>query len=90
MTVFTNGISDFHKMIITVLKTSFKKCEPKKVSYRNYKNFDQTAFKEELKKLLVVNRTYDYKTFEEVFLLVLKKHAPVKSKIVITPFMFHI
>ena len=32
------GLSDFHKMTLTVLKTSFKKKLPKIVSYRDYKN----------------------------------------------------
>ena len=35
------GISDFHKMVLTVLKSSFKKCEPKVISYRDYNNFNQ-------------------------------------------------
>lgn len=43
--IFKTGISDFLKIVWTVLTTHFKKQEPKTVKYRNYekltmKNFD--------------------------------------------------
>ena len=34
------GLSDFHKMVVSVFKTSFKKQKPKIVTYRDYKHFD--------------------------------------------------
>ena len=34
------GISDFHKMRTVVLKTYFKKQNPKLIIYRKYKTFD--------------------------------------------------
>ena len=37
------GLSEFHKITFTVLKTDFKK-EPKIVSYRNYKNYSMIFF----------------------------------------------
>ena len=74
------GISDFHKMVLTVLKSSFKKCEPKVINYRDYNNFNQEVFKEELRIIMSANRIYEYKTFEEIFLMVLNKHAPLKKK----------
>ena len=46
--VFT-GLSDFHKLILTVLKTSILKTKPQKVAYRDRKNFDSVRFNEELK-----------------------------------------
>ena len=33
------GLSDFHKMIVTVLKTCFQKREAKVINYRDYRNF---------------------------------------------------
>ena len=36
-------------MTITVMKVIFKKQKPKKIFYRNYKNFDKKSFKEYLK-----------------------------------------
>ena len=34
------GLSDFHKMVVSVFKKSFKKQKPKIVTYRDYKHFD--------------------------------------------------
>ena len=42
------GISDFHKMVITVLKFFYKKQKPKIIHYRNYKTFNANLFKEKL------------------------------------------
>ena len=35
-------------MILTVLKTTFKKGKPKEISYRSYKMFDNDTFQREL------------------------------------------
>ena len=42
--VVETGLSDFHKMTITVLKVQFRKLDPKVVSYRNYKKFSNDIF----------------------------------------------
>ena len=68
------------KMVLTVLKSSFKKCEPKVISYRDYNNFNEAVFKEELRIIMSANRIYKYKTFEENFVMVLNKQAPLKKK----------
>ena len=44
----TTGLSDFFKMVITVLKTAFVKLIPKKVIYMDYKIFNRSEFKTEL------------------------------------------
>ena len=44
----TTGLSDFFKMVITVLKTAFAKLIPKKVIYMDYKIFNRSEFKTEL------------------------------------------
>ena len=46
--VFT-GLSDFHKLVLTVLKTSITKGKPQKITYRDYKNFDSVRFNDEPK-----------------------------------------
>ena len=38
----SNGLSDFHKMVITVMKMSFKKHSPIERHYRDYRYFDRT------------------------------------------------
>ena len=42
------GLSDFHKLTVTVLKTFFKKQSPKVISYRNYKNVSNGSFRTDL------------------------------------------
>ena len=37
--VVETGLSDFHKMVVTVMKTSYRKSQPKMIRHRNYKNF---------------------------------------------------
>ena len=44
----TTGLSDFQKMVITVLKTAFSKLVAQKVIHRDYKNFNRDNFKREL------------------------------------------
>ena len=43
------GLSDHHKLTVTVLKTFFKKQTPITVNYRDYKSFDKSKFHTELK-----------------------------------------
>ena len=54
------GLSDFHKMTVTVLKMTFLKLTPKIVTYRNYKKFDNNSFREGISKHC--NRT----SFEDI------------------------
>ena len=42
------GLSDFHKMTISVLKAVYDKKKPIKISYRCYKHFDENKFHAEL------------------------------------------
>ena len=46
--VISIGTSDCHKMIITVLKTTFKKAKLKVITYRSYETFDNHAFRGDL------------------------------------------
>ena len=47
------GISDFHKMVITVLKVFYKKQKPRIIQYKGYKNFDNQLFQRELNSKLL-------------------------------------
>ena len=42
------GLSDHHKMTLTVLKSYFKKKDPIIVNYRSYKTFNENLFRSEL------------------------------------------
>ena len=42
------GLSDFHKLIVTIMKTKRQRLPPKIINYRDYKNFDSEVFKDRL------------------------------------------
>ena len=50
--VLETGLSDFHLLTVTVLKTTFRKRPPKVIRYRNYKNYSHSNFQLELKSSL--------------------------------------
>lgn len=76
------GISDHHKMTVTVLKTYFKKLKPIIIKYRSYKHFDEFSFKQELNYSLQTRdkENMKYDEFKNVFMEVLNRHAPIKEK----------
>ena len=78
-TTIETGISDFHKLVVTVF---YKKQRPKIIHYRNYKNFENGNFRQDLKKELlkfdVTNAPLS--KFNDTVLSVLDKHAPKKVK----------
>ena len=41
---FVTGLSDYHKLVVSILRTSFQKLPPKFVIYRNQKNFHESNF----------------------------------------------
>ena len=45
---FETGLSDFHKLTLTVLKIHYKKQKPLVVTYRDYKNLSHESFRSEL------------------------------------------
>ena len=49
---FETGLSDHHHLIYSMLKTTFKKEEPKLYKYRHYKKIDSTAFHTDLQSTL--------------------------------------
>ena len=78
------GLSNHHKMVLTVLKTNFKKLDPISVKYRTYKHFDEQLFKNDLiKDIQDFNEgVMNYDNFKEIFMRVLERHAPLKTKMV--------
>jgi len=78
------GLSDHHKMIITVLNVHCKKNEPTKRKYRSYKTFDNTEFNNILKLNLELfdKETMSYEDFHEILMRVLDEQAPLKTKMV--------
>ena len=74
------GLSDFHKMVVSVLKYTFQGSGPKELVYRDYKNFDTVIFKRELEDKLN-QQINEYKHFQQIFLEILNIHASIKKKL---------
>ena len=75
-----NGLSGFHKMVITVINVSFKKHSPIGRHYKDYKYFDQTKFKNNLNEKLNEGIS-NYESFEFTFTEVQNKYVPLKKKL---------
>ena len=74
------GLSDYHQLVFSIFKTTFVKAVPKEIFYRDFKNFDQNVFDEEVSKKFSEERVKNYKYFEEQFMKALNKFAPLKKK----------
>ena len=74
--LYETGISDNHKMIISVLRKTFAKGKPKTVFFCCYKNFDQGSFNETLKSrisLPTLSFEIFFEIFQSTFLLLMNK-----------------
>ena len=81
------GLSDFHKLVLTVFKTTFVKSKPKELSYRDYKYFNHDCFEKDLRYALSTFEKISYQEFEKTFTEILNKHALMKKKLVGAPYM---
>ena len=80
--VVETGLSDHHKMCITVSRTHLPKMKHNIVTYRSYKHFKLYNFRNELGVALSKHNDVCYEDFENIFLKLLNKHAPMKRKII--------
>ena len=82
--VVETGLSDFHRMIVTVIKSTFQKLMPRIIHYRNYKNFQNDKFREDLISKLstsVLNENDEgFSMFFDLARGILDEHAPCKQK----------
>ena len=46
--VIETGLSDFHKLLVTVMKKTYKNWQPKIITYRSYKYLNNDCFREAL------------------------------------------
>ena len=67
------SISDFHKMVVTVVKTCYKTQQPKTIQYRNYKYFYEQSFKfaPSIELLKIDTTNSELKEFNELLLEIL-------------------
>ena len=79
--VIETGLSDHHKLTITVMRAHFQKQVPTTITYRDYKHYDESLFRYELLEKLNVNGgKINCETFETVSVALLNRHAPLKEK----------
>ena len=79
------GISDYHKLISTFLKSCYRRLKPKIIYYRNYKNFNEEFFLKDLRNSnLSANSDNPYENYtniSQIFSKIFQNHAPLKKKI---------
>ena len=93
-TVIETGISDFHKLTITTLKSSFITQEAKIFNYRNFKCLINENFRNDLLYEISMKGFHDIscEEFETLFMMTLNTHAPMKIKYIRannSPFMYN-
>ena len=76
----STSLSDFHKLVLTVLKTAISKSKPREIHYRYYKKSDSLKFNIDLKNAFAHEKIESCIKFDEVFMTVLNSHAPLKKE----------
>ena len=68
--VMSSGLSDFHELVLTVMKTIFPKAKPNEI-------FNETIFNDDLKRYLYANTesSRNFSKFQEILLNVLDIHT---------------
>ena len=82
-TTIETGLSDFHHLILTIMKTTFRKKPPKVIRYRNYKNYNHENYRSDLNISLanVDLNNIPHNDFNDILLNILNNHAPLKTKV---------
>ena len=75
----STGLSDFHKLVLTVSKTNRKANQGKFIT-RNYKKFGYLKFNVDFKNAFAHEKIESCIKFDEVFMKVLNRHATLKKK----------
>ena len=77
------GVSGFHKMVVTALKSYYRKCEAKITKYRSNKNFCNDSFMQQL--LEELNKNFisipDLTKFNACVLEVFNEETPIKKNL---------
>ena len=74
------GLSDYHKMIFTCMKSTYTKIPPKIISYRDNINFDKNNFLCEIIESLRELPIISHRAVNTISETVLDKHAAMKTK----------
>ena len=77
---FETGLSDFHKLILTLFKYEILQQRPKITLYRDYKRFESQTFESVISKKIEESRSMDFEAFKRTIVDTLDQHAPLKKK----------
>ena len=77
--VFESGLSDFHKLILTIFKSKILQQRPNIISYWNYERFDTQTFEGVISKT-EQNTSMDFEAFKRTIVDTLDKRASSKKK----------
>ena len=77
------GLSDFHKITLTVMKVFYKKQKTNIVTYRNCKHFSNEAFMYDIKNSIIQmtseNSDLEFDQFKAVLVEAIQRYAPIKK-----------
>ena len=82
------GLSDHHRMVLTVLRCHHVRLQPTTIHYRDYNQFSSDAFIADLQieyesqPISYTDPNLAYNEFCNTFKAILDKHAPLKSKVI--------
>ena len=80
------GLSDFHKMTLTVMKVFYKKQKPTINTYRSYKIFSNEVFIADVQKRISQaaseNSDFEFDLFKAVLNEAIQKYASIKQRYV--------
>ena len=79
----TTGISDHHQLVLSCFRSTYTKLPPKYISYRNYKNFNENNFLQDLDQNLLNGSLLEgnaYSKLTTIFSSTLQRHAPLKRR----------
>ncbi len=87
-------LSDFHHFITGVLDIDLPRTTTKRIHYRSYKHFDPIQFGNDLRQApFHTGEVLDLDThmwfFQQLFLSILDRHAPIKTKVIRTNIVPH-
>ena len=77
------GLSDFHRMTVTVMKTTFKKFQPRIIHYRVYKSVQNDRYRDglthKLSNIVSENNNIRLNEFLSICMHTLDYYAPCKQ-----------
>ena len=79
--VIKTRLSDFHKMAVTVMKSTFQKLDPNIIHYRDYRKYNKYSFRRDLLSALVtenISLSNGLQKFIDICMKSLDKFAPRK------------